>query len=250
MKMRLVLACFAIAFATRVVFADSVAESMRYNAYWTGLKVGEMVLESGSRTNSEPYLSLRVGSRSFARLFSGDEMEFLSEKANTSSGTCLLFYKRLVQAGFHQHDVMRLWPDSGIAIWDDFENGSSTTSSVPVGSLDIASFFHGFRAMDDLDGLQTNAISRVVVMDGATHPIAISTGRVVRVNSKWGRTEAREYFVRSYSDTLFVRNVPKCIKVSTNMPVIVEMDVETGLGTVHFKLNGWETNAIPVLPDW
>lgn len=236
-----------MAIAVTVSIADSIDETLRYDAYWMGMRVGEMKLESGRRDDGAIYRSMLVGGRSLARMFSGSDTTAVSETIDTPQGKCQKFHKRVDDSGFKQDDTMYLWPESGIAVWES-ASGTSVTSSVPVGSVDVATFFHGLRESAELDGLQTNLAARTVVMDGTSHRISISTGEVVRVDLPSGAVDAREYFVESHSSTLFVRNVPKCARIATNFPVMVEMDVKKGAKTIHFRLKEWTTNSVSALP--
>lgn len=238
-----------IALLAGAALAEESSEAMLYHAYWAGTRVGEMILEAG--TNPEEgssFKSLKVGTSSWAKIFNDVSMTMRSETFDTPDGPCSRFSKQIEEDSFSQDDTMRLWPLAGKATVENARTGVVTESTVPTGSVDIASFFYDLRECPLLAGLETNAASRTVVMDGRTHGIVISTGEVVKVDSPWGTVDARKFFVVSQSETLFRRNVPKCVMIATDMPVIVEMDVSRRTGNVRFKLVEWTTNSVPVLP--
>lgn len=221
-------------------------ELMVYRMSWMGTTIGEMTLSSSVTTNGGTLRSMRVRSRSWARLFSNLDDTVTCESDGEGADLRRVVRKRISEDGFVQDDQLVLWPNRGQAIFDAGDGGC-TTSSVPVGLEDMVTFFYDLR---DLAPARTNGTSlageRHLVMDGVAHKIALTTGPVVRVEVPWGKADALSVEAQSHSDGLFVRNVPRDIRIGLSPPVLLSMDVEHGGHTVHVRLRDWLRDGEPV----
>ena len=223
-------------------------ELMVYRMSWMGTTIGEMTLSSSISTNGALLRSMRVRSRSWARLFSSLDDTVTCESCGEGAALRRVVRKRVSEDGFEQDDRLVLWPNRGLAVFDAGD-GVCTTSSVPVGLEDMVTFFYDLR---DLAPARTNGMPlagvRNLVMDGVAHEIALTTGPVVRVDVPWGEADALSVEAESHSDGLFVRNVPRAIRIGLSPPALLSMEIEHGGHTVHVRLRDWLRDGAPVSP--
>ena len=263
---RFTLAAF-LALASAVLCHAS-DERLVYEARKLGLCVGEMVLSLASSSNAVSVKAVAVRSKSAGRLFSSVDTEVRCVSSGAGADRVSEVTKRVDEGGFHQNDILRLWPGRGVAVWLDAESGVATTSRVDVGVQDFASFFcdmgalvrllestarhspdsdHGDGAVSKHTGMDGDIV-RKVVMDGMEHEVAFTPGAVVAFPTRWGRVGAREFGIVSRSETLFSRNVPRYAVVATNAPVLLALDVRNSFGRVCFRLVEWTRDGMAVSP--
>lgn len=221
-------------------------EVLVYRMSWRGATVGEMTLSSSVTTNGGALRSLRVRSRSWARLFSSLDDTITCESEGEGADLRRTVRKRVSEDGFEQDDRLVLWPNRGLAVFDAGD-GACATSSVPVGLEDMVTFFYDLRdlAPSRADGPSLAGV-RHLVMDGAAHEIELTTGAVERVKVPWGAADALSVEAESRSKGLFVRNVPRRIRIGLSPPALLSMDVEHGGRVVHVRLREWLRDGKPV----
>ncbi len=251
-----------------VLLCPASDERLVYEARKLGFCVGEMVLSLASSSTTVSVQSVAVRSKSAGRLFSSVDTEVRCVSSGVGADRVCEVAKRVDEGGFHQNDILRLWPGRGVAVWLDAESGVATTSRVDVGVLDFASFFCDMGALvrllesaarhssdSDCGGEAVSehadmdeGIVRKVVMDGLEHEVAFTPGEVVAFPTRWGRVEGREFGIVSRSATLFSRNVPTYAVVATNTPVLLALDVRNSFGRVSFRLVEWTRDGKAVSP--
>lgn len=248
MRQKLSLCLLALAASVSAASAQC-AEVLRYNGYSAGIKVGEMTIERGVSSNSLPYHSFAIHSKGAVRLFCRVDSEMRCEVFGDGEDSGTLFTRRSREGGIVQDDTMRLWPGTGLVVRELLDTGQSVTSRVEVGSQDVATFFCNLGAMlGDGTFAETNCVVRDVVLDGLSHEVVLTLGGTNLLRTAFGRMPVREMSIVSHSDTLFVRNRPKRIVLSTDYPVFMEMDIENRLGMQHFRLVEWLRDGSPFRP--
>lgn len=210
---------------------------MRYDASWHGLKVGEMEIETGTSTNGVPFRRLSVRNSFLARAVSRVDTEMLSETFGDGDDRRIVFTKSVSEDDFSQRDTMVLWPERGIAEYVNLLDGTSVTSRVDVGILDVATFFCGLGdKIAEMDAAYTNRCVYKVVNDGMMHEVEMVIGKSGNEKVAGKVRNVRTIELISRSDKLFVRNRPGEIKVASDSGAIVEMTVLKPFGNVRFRL--------------
>lgn len=237
------------AFAAAISMAARCDEILRYDGYVAGFKVAKMTIEHGVSSNSLPYHRFTIRSTGAARFFYRIESEMLCETFCDANGTNTLFTRRYRDRSIEQNDTMRLWPATGLVVREILDEGQSVTSRVEVGSQDVATFFCNIGAILADNAFETtNSIVRNVVLDGKSNGVVLTLGETNTLHTALGPASVQDMTIVSLSDKLFVRNRPKRIRLSSEYPVFLEMDVENGYGTQHFRLVEWIRNDHPFRP--
>lgn len=224
-------------------------ETLRYDGRVAGVKVAEMMIENGVSSNALPYHRFTVRSVGAARLFGRVDTEMWSETLGVGENACSLFSRRGHDHSVRQNDTMRLWPDSGLVVREMLDAGTSATSRVEIGSQDVATFFCNIGSLFEEGAFDTtNSVVRHVILDGKSHEVVITLGETNTLRTALGPMPVRDIEIISHSDSLFVRNKPKRIRLSTDYPAFLEMDIENRYGTQRFRLVEWERDGRPFHP--
>lgn len=224
-------------------------ETLRYDGRVAGVKVAEMTIENGISSNALPYHRFTVRSVGAARLFGRVDTEMWSEALGVGENACSLFSRRARDRSMRQNDTMRLWPASGLVVREMLDSGTSVTSRVETGSQDVATFFCNIGSLFEEGAFDTtNSVVRHVILDGKSHEVVITLGETNTLRTALGPMPVRDIEIVSHSNSLFVKNKPKRIRLSTNYPAFLEMDIENRYGTQRFRLVEWERDGRPFRP--
>lgn len=220
-----------------LLYAD---EEITYKIQYRSFNVGKMVLSAGNDTNGIPYKAMEVKTSGLGRIFSKSSTKILCENKQTDTNDLIVITKDVIDGNFIQHDTMEYCPATGDAVWINNIDNTSITSNVGVDAIDAATFFYDLKNTPDyFNQKNTNSILEYVVLDGKKHLIEFNLGTTNTTKTVLGKLEYREISIISHSDTFFVRNRPKRIKVAKDYPMLLEMEVENNLGKAFFKLEKW-----------
>lgn len=233
-----------IALFLAFAFMPCRGEYLRYVATKAGIKIAEMTIEKGVSTNSLPYCRLRIRNCGPARLFTRVDTEMSCETVASDDGVCTVFRRRTDEGGLRHNDLMRLWPETGLAVLENLETGSVVTSRVDVGSQDVATFFCNVgESLGLMRERETDELSSAVIFEGTAHEVVLKLGERSTLRTVCGKMDAVAMEVETHSRHLFVRNRPKRIMVSVDSPVFLEMDIENRYGTARFRLAEWRRDV-------
>ncbi len=218
------------------------AEQMVYDITWIGVSVGTMTVNSETLEEGILLRSIRIRNRPWiAPLYTVDNtVECRIE--STTNGPRHTVTKKMAEKNFAQNDTLVIWPDIGQAVWNNAVSNTVQPFTVPKGSHDFVSFFFDLREAAAGGELKATGDYQLV-MDGAVHALELKTGMPRRIRTPHGRMQAIRVQAISKSPTLFSRNRPKAVWVSTTEPVVLFADVKTRFATVRATLVKWEVDG-------
>jgi hypothetical protein len=231
----------ALAAATSARAAER-HEVMEYDISWLGMTVGGMTVQEQRDGGGVVTRSIRVRSRPWVATLYRVDTTVRCVIEPTPDGPRHTVGKVVAEGGFTQDDTLTLWPATGVCIWSNAIAQSCTTSSVPVNTQDVVSFFFDLRDTLTRQTASTSADYRLV-MDGTAHALEIKRGATKKISTPFGKVEAADVRAASKSPTLFSRNKPKGIWVATACPAVLAVDVGIAVGTVHVTLKSWKVDG-------
>jgi len=242
----------AFAFFLPLLFAPASAraerhEVMEYDISWLGMTVGGMTVQEDRRDDGTSTRAIRVRSRPWLATLYHVDTAVRCVIEPTPDGPRHTVSKAVAEGGFVQDDTLTLWPATGACIWSNAAAKSCTTSSVPVNTQDVVSFFFDLRDTLLRQAVSTNTSCRLV-MDGAAHALEIKVGETKKVSTPFGKVEAAAVSAISKSPTLFSRNKPKSIWIAKARPAVLAVDMSIALGTVHVTLKSWTVDGAAANP--
>ena len=243
-----ILACVAAAICAAAQPARAAGtEFMEYDVTWVGLSVGAMTIRSETNGAGRTTRSLHLWNRPWVALVYPVDSTVECTIEPTPEGPRHVVVKKVAEKNFFQDDTLVLYPDQGLAIWSNALAKTSYRSAVPKGSRDLVSFFFDLRDVLASGPMQVGGDYRLV-MDGAIHELEIKAGEPRTIRTPQGRLKAIPVQAKSKSPTLFSRNRPESVWISTGTPAVISADVASRFGPVRLKLVRWERDGAPV--DW
>jgi hypothetical protein len=221
------------------------AELMEYDITWVGISVGTMTVQGETDEIGRIVRSVRLWNRPWIAAIYPVNTTLECVVEQTPEGPRHTVFKKVLENDFRQDDTLVLLPDLGRAVWSNALQKTVRTSSVPIGSRDLVSFFFDLRDAAGGGRLQAKG-NYQLVMDGAIHALEITTGSAERIRTPYGRMEAIPVKAVSKSPTLFSRNRPRAVWVATAKPVVLFADVESRFGAVRATLAKWEVDGVAV----
>lgn len=242
------LAVLAAAFFANAENAGAAGtEFMEYDVTWVGLSVGTMTIRGKTDAAGRAVRTLHLWNRPWVALVYPVDSTVECTIEPTPEGPRHVVVKKVAEKNFFQDDTLVLYPDQGLAIWSNALARTSFRSAVPKGSRDLVSFFFDLREVLASGPMQVGGDYRLV-MDGAIHELEIKAGEPKTIRTPQGRLKAIPVQAKSKSPTLFSRNRPESVWVSTGTPAVIYADVASRFGPVRLKLVRWERDGAPV--DW
>jgi len=239
----------ALALTTHV-FAQSVHT---YSISSYGVTGGTLTASEDTAADGTITRTVRVKNHAWASVFYNVDTMLRCVQEHTPTGTVHTVTKKVAEKDFAQNDVLRLYsfkgsggvPASvrGWGHWTDYQNNTSTTFDIAPDALDMVCFFFNLRH-HILE--KTDTEDDHLIMDGASHAVAITAGKPRMKKTDFGKIKVVPINIVSKSPTLFVRNKPKNILVTTTTPTVLSVDVSYSVGTATATLTSWTTNTIPV----
>ena len=220
-------------------------ERMEYDITWVGVSIGTMVIQSETNAAGHLVRSLRMWNRPWIAVVYPVDTSVECEYDQTADGPRHTIHKKVRENDFRQDDTLIIWPDLGKAVWTNSVAQTVSTSSVPVGSRDLVSFFFDLRDAIVGGPLKVGGPYQMV-MDGRIHDLEIRVGEPKKIRTPFGRLEAIPVDAESHSPTLFSRNRPKSVWVALSKPAVLSADVESRFGPVRSTLVKWTQDGIPV----
>ena len=221
-------------------------EFMEYDITWVGVSVGTMTIHSETNAAGNLLRTLRIWNRPLIALVYPVDTTIACEIEQAPEGLCHTVRKKVLENDFKQDDTLVLWPELGRAVWSNAVKGTVQTSSVPIGSRDLVTFFYDLRDVVVNDGPLQAGGGYQLVMDGAIHDLEIQMGKPKRIRTPHGRMEAIPVDAISKSPTLFSRNRPRSVWVATSKPAVLFADVESRFGAVRATLVKWQIDGAAV----
>ncbi len=223
----------------------SSGELLEYDVTWVGLSVGAMTIRSEIDAAGRTTRSLHLWNRPWVALLYPVDSTVECKIEPTAEGPRYTVVKKVAEKNFFQDDTLVLYPDQGLAIWSNALAKTSYRSAVPKGSRDLVSFFFDLRDVLANGPMQVGGDYRLV-MDGAIHELEIKTGEPKSIRTAQGRLKAIPVQAKSKSPTLFSRNRPESVWISTGTPAVIYADVESRFGPVRATLVKWTMDGVPV----
>lgn len=244
-----ILVCLAAALAAPAGPTPAAGrEFMEYDVTWVGLSVGAMTIRSETDGTGQTTRSLHLWNRPWVALVYPVDSTVACTIVPTPEGPRHTVVKKVAEKNFFQDDTLVLYPDQGLAIWSNALAKTSFRTLVPKGSRDLVSFFFDLRDVLAAGGPMQVGGDYRLVMDGAIHELEIKAGEPQTIRTSQGRLKAIPVQAKSKSPTLFSRNRPEHVWVSTGTPAVIFADVESRFGPVRLKLIRWERDGASV--DW
>ena len=245
---------FFILHSSFFIFPSLAQSVYTYSISSYGITGGALTVTEEGDPNGALTRTVHVKSHGVASTFYDVDTTLQCVQEMTTRGHLHTVTKKVKEKDFAQNDVLSLCftGTNGLGMWMNVAKGTTNHFDISSNALDMVCFFFDLReriAISEGAELPLGTIKEVddhLIMDGTSHALSITAGKARKEKTSFGRIEVVPLELISKSPTLFVRNKPKNIRVSTHTPTVLSVDVGYSLGTAHATLESWTTNGIPV----
>ncbi|HMP73654.1 MAG TPA: DUF3108 domain-containing protein [Kiritimatiellia bacterium] len=225
---------------------DEFHERFTYDVRWAGISVGRAELDLRvSEEADERRSARRFSARTHGWVSKVKAVDTRIESIETVSEEGVIrqeVLKSMREGKFRQEDYLVIDGASRMAHWVDQISGEEASYEAPPGVLDYVSFLVSLRDAGVWKAEDPQLFR--LLMDRGVHELELS---VIGDEGRGGKSRmdarTRRLRVLSRSPDLFVRNVPREIRVCRESEVVVGLDASTRLGRVTLVLTEWIRNG-------